>query len=451
MDHQNIQLEESALRKTTYTRSFHASINQYLSPAVWKQAHQAWHRPKEASRWSLHAVIWTLLSMAWNCGDSQEERFATARAGYVAAHQRDRRPGKSLAGFLAAVVRLPLCVFRALAEGVRQQIALRYVDRFRINGWLPVACDGTRLECPRSQELQKRLRDAGKSSSAPTLYLTTLVLLPLGLLWSWRLGKGTASEHYHLGWLRRTLPRRSLIVADAGFLGYDLFRAILQTPASFLVRLSSRAYLYTLEQVPLARFREGVVYYWPAHAQRLGLPPIKARLLRLGDVWLLTNILDRKQLSHKTALVIYRWRWRNEGLFNIYKNMLDKVKLQSRTVATAHREAESSLLALQLLTVLTADMSTYGAGGVLIYGSPRVVLLRLRAESLALLRLLGPRQFKDYQRMLAVVRAGPKNRISPRVRQEWPRRKNHKPPKPPKLRVLTDRLKSKMATVLQAA
>jgi hypothetical protein len=212
-----IHLEKSALTKTIATRSFLNSIPQYLSPAVWKQAHQAWPRPKEASRWSLPAVMWTLLNMAWNCGDSLEERFANARACYVAAHQRQRRPGKTLAGFLAAVVRLPLCVFRALAEGVRQQIALRNAERWRINGWLPFACDGTRLECPRSQQLQQRLGLAGKDGSAPEVYLTTLVLLPLGLLWSWRLGKGTASEHYHLRWLRRTLPRDALIVAELVF------------------------------------------------------------------------------------------------------------------------------------------------------------------------------------------------------------------------------------------
>jgi hypothetical protein len=439
------------LKKTVATRSFLNSIHQYLSPSVWKQAHQVWQRPKAASRWSLHAVIGTLLHMVWNGGDSLEERFASARACYVAAHQRERRPGQSLAGFLAAVVRLPLCVFRALAEGVRQQITLRYVDRLRLHGWLPVACDGTRLECPRTQQLQERLDQAGKAGSAPEVYLTTLVLLPLGLLWSWRLGKGTASEHYHLRWLRGTLPNDSLIVADAGFLGYDLFRAILQTPASFLVRLSSRAYLYTLQHVPLERFREGEVYYWPTNAQERGLPPIQARLLRLGNVWLMTNVMDKRKLSHRTALRVYAWRWRNEGLFDIYKNMLNKVKLQSRTVASVHREAESSLLALQLLMALTADASTRGGGGVLIYGSPRVVLLRLRGEGIALLRSLGPRQFADYQRMLAVVRAGPRDRHSSRVRQKWPRRKDHKPPKPPHLRVMTERLKNKMAKVLQAA
>ncbi len=393
--------------------------------------------------------------MAWSYGDSLEERFANARASYLAAHQRDRRPGKTLAGFLAAVIRLPLCVFRALAEGVRRQIALRYAASLRIGGWLPFACDGTRLECARSQQLQERLGQAGKPDSAPTVYLTTLVLLPLALLWSWRLGKGTASEHNHLRRLLGTLPERSLIVADAGFLGYDLFAAILRTPASFLVRLSSRAYLYTAEQVLLARFREGVVYYWPTHAQERGLPPIKARLLRVrgakSDVWLLTNILDRQQLSHKTAAQIYRWRWRNEGLFSIYKGMLDKVKLQGRTVATVHREAESSLLALQLLMALTAQTSALGNRSVLIYGSPRYVLLRLRAEEMGLLWRLGPRQFKGYQRMLAIVRTGPPDRRSAKVRQDWPRRKKHKAPKPPKLRVLSDTLKMKMAKVLQVA
>jgi hypothetical protein len=445
------------MRKTKCTRWGHRNLVQYLTPQVLKQGHQVWQPPKKASRWSLNAVIGTLLGMAWGCGDSQEERFATARAAYVAAHQHDERPGKTLAGFFAAVIRLPLCVFRALAEGVRQQIGLRYAESLRIGGWLPFACDGTRLECPRSQQLQERLGEAGKPDSAPTVYLTTLVLLPLALLWSWRLGKGTASEHDHLRHLLGTLPERSLIVADAGFLGFDLFRAILQPPASlsFLVRLSSRAYLYTAEQIQLSRFREGVVYYWPTHAQEKGLPPIKARLLRVRrskcDVWLLTNIMDRQQLSHKTAAKIYHWRWSNEGLFRIYKGMLQKVKLEGRTVAMVHREAESSLLALQLLLALTAEVSQSGRRDVVIYGSPRQVLLWLRGEATALLRTLGPRQFRDYQRMLATIRTGPRERRSPKVRQDWPRRKKHKAPKPPHLRVLTDTLKTKMANVLRAA
>ena len=43
-----------------------------------------------------------------------------ARAASVACHQRTRRPGTTLAGFLLAVARLPLCVLRRFRQGIRQ-------------------------------------------------------------------------------------------------------------------------------------------------------------------------------------------------------------------------------------------------------------------------------------------------------------------------------------------
>lgn len=434
-------------------RSLRDGLSHFLPPEVWKQAHQAYTSKSSPSRWTLHPLLWVMLTMSWISGDSQEEKFASARAAYVACHQRARRPGETLAGFLKALARVPMPVLRALARGVRARLAACFVDPLRINGFLPLACDGTRLACPRAEELQQRLGEAGKADSSPMVYLTTLVLLPLGLPWSWWLGKGTASEHDHLRHLLPTLPQRSLIIADAFYLGYELFQSILQAQASFLVRLSSRACVYTLEQVCLERFREGVVYYWPeTKARNKGLPPIKARMLRVrgpkGDVWLLTNVLDRKELSHKTAARLYRWRWRNEGLFRVYKRMLGKVKLQSRTVATVHREAEISVLALQLLMALAAEEIVSGKEIVVIMDSPRRMLLRLRGEITGLLRSLGPRQFAEYQRKLKVVRSQERLRSSAKVRQEWPRRKEHKPPKPPKIQVMDEALKAKMAKAL---
>jgi hypothetical protein len=338
----------------------------------------------------------------------------------------------------------------------------KFVEALRINGWLPIACDGSRLECPRSAELQRHLDEAGKPDSAPMVYLTALVLLPLGVLWSWRLGKGTAGEHDHLRRLLPTLPERSLIVADACYLGYDLFASILRARASFLVRMSSRAYLYLQEDVPQlqtgpqAEYHDGIVYWWPNEIRDAGGPPIVARLLRVQggqvDVWLLTNILDSQQLTHATAAQIYRWRWKNEGLFRDYKRMLKKMKLQSRTVKLVHREAEGSLLALQVLLAEAAVAVQRGHGTVLIMGSPRQMLLRLRSGMNALVRSLGPRQFAKYQRMLETVRSEERpNRTSLKVRQPWPRRKPHKPPGPPNLRVMDEALKAKLTTILNVA
>jgi hypothetical protein len=432
-------------------------LERFLPAEVWKRAHQA-HRPrKEPSRWRLTAVVWVLLGCAWCTGDSLEERFAASRAVFVACHQHDRRPGETFAGFLDALARLPMPVLRALAAGVRGQIRALFGGLLRVNGWMVFACDGSRLECPRSEELQARLGEAGKPGSAPSVYLSTLVLLPCAMLWAWQLGKGTASELDHLCRMLPTLPDRSLIVADAFYMGYDLFCSITQKPvaASFLVRLSSRAYLYTDESLPLERFREGLVWYWPGKARDAGLPPLRLRLLRVRgkkvDVWLLSNVLDRKELSHKLARQIYRWRWRNEGLFRLYKRQLNKMKLQSRTVAVVHREAEGSLLALQLLLAMAARVSQ-GEQAEIVMESPRRVLLRIRGRGEALRRTLGPRQFARYLRMLEQVRTGERpGRKSSKVRQKWPRRSDHKPPKPPKLRVLTDALKAEMRKLLRAA
>jgi hypothetical protein len=303
--------------------------------------------------------------------------------------------------------------------------------------------------------LQARLGEAGKPDSPPMTYASAVVTLPQGLLWSWRLGKGTASEHDHLRCLLGTLPARALIVADAFYQGYDLYAAILAAKGSFLVRLSSRSRLYTDHQVPLERFRQTLVYYWPEQAQNQAQPPLRLRVVRVrgpkADVWLLTNVLDPRELNHRQIAQLYRWRWRNEGLFRYYKRMLGKVKLQSRTVRLVHREAEGSLIALQLLLALTTPTQLQPGTRVVLddLESPRRILLRIRGGIAAQLRTLGPRQFAAYQEMLERVRSEQRLRTSSKVRQEWPRRKDHKPPKPPKLLKMEPAFKEKLTKRLQ--
>jgi hypothetical protein len=347
-------------------------------------------------------------------------------------------------------------LLRALARAVRQRLGAAFLDGLQVNGFVPVACDGTRLECPRSAPLQARLGQASRPGAPPFVYLTTLVLLPLGLPWSWRWGRGTASELEHLRQLLPTLPDQALLVADAYYLGYDLYRALLRAGASFLVRMSSRAHRYTLQERPLERFRQGQVYFWPQQAQKAGQPPLRLRLLRVGGhkapVWLLTNVLGRERLSRKTAGQMYRWRWRNAGLFRHYKRLLKKVKLSSRTVPLVHREGEGSRLALQLLLALAAQRYGRGRHAELVGDSPRQVLLRIRGDMMAWLRRLGPRQWAQYQRRLRVVRAGPRARGAPKLRQRWPcKGKRYQPPGPPQLRVLPDHLKAKFRKRLRAA
>lgn len=448
-------------------RTFLDCLRHFVSPAVWKQAHQAEirakgqlkpRRRKPSARWSVQPLVMTLVLMTWCTGDSQPEKFESAKAFYVATHGKRKRPGKTVQGFQKALSRLPMRVLRGIAAAVRSQITRTFGKQLWVHGFIPIGCDGSRLECPRAVELENHLGQAGKEDSAPTIWLTALVHLGMGIPWAWRWGKGTASERGHLIQLLALLPVGALLICDAGYVGFELAQAITKANVEFLIRMSSKATLYTETHVPLKRFREGIVYYWPDWAKEQNLPPVKVRLLRVRpkkgqgkhDVWLLTNVMDPKRLRLKTAAQFYRWRWGNEGLFRTYKHTLGKVKLHSRSVRMIHREAEGSMLALQLLLAQTAlAMKTHHVAPTAKI-SARKAILEVRREISITVALLGPRQHADFVRRLSGACCDQRKRTSSKVAREWPRRKPHKPPLPPRILTLTTKQKDLIGNHLPA-
>src|SRR5947209_14609702 len=141
------QSTRSRPRAAAVPQSFLECLGYFLTPQVWKQAQRAARRCR-ALRWQAQPLLFVLLVMTWCAGDSLPERFETARAFYVALHQRRRRPGKTCAGFEKALGKVPLPVLRALASGVRQRLVRVFAARFWVDGFIPLACDGSRVACP---------------------------------------------------------------------------------------------------------------------------------------------------------------------------------------------------------------------------------------------------------------------------------------------------------------
>jgi hypothetical protein len=410
---------------------------------VWKQAHQARTPHRRSARWKTQALVLVLLTTTWCCGDSAAERFETAKAVCVALVPKRKRPGKTVQGFQKALAKLPMSVLRAVGQGIRRALPRLLEDQWLVHGFVPLGCDGSRLECPRSAERERRLGQAGKERSAPTLWVTALVHVRLGVPWAWRWGQGNASERAHLIQLVRQLPQAALVIADAGYVGFDLARTLAAAEVAFLIRLSSVVTLYTEQDVAAsAHFREGAVYYWPPRQR--GLPPLPVRLIRVRgkkksqDVWLMTNVMDRQRLSHAWAGQFYRWRWESEGLFRTYKRTLAKVKLGSRSVRLVHREAEGSMLATQLLLAQGAwGLRSVAAGAC----SARKVLLAVRREIAA---LSAPQRGVCFGRCLSTVRRERRQRTSPKARRPWPRPRPTTPPRPPRILKLTAKEKRAM-------
>lgn len=440
-------------RRRKRAKSLSGSMREFLTPAVFKQVRNAAKRRKRP-RWDLHPLLYVLLLTTYCGGDSLPEKFEAARGFYVVCCSKRKRPGTSFAGFDKAVAKLPMPVLRALATAIRGRLETIFGDRWKVGDFIPFGCDGTRQTCPRTEELERRLGTFGKEGSPPMIWNTSIVHLTLGFPFCWRLGKGgKASERSHLIHMLRWLPAAALIVADAGYVGYDVVATMIARNVFFLIRMSSMATFYTESNEPLDEFREGIVYYWPKTRQNEGKPPLRGRLMRIHssrhkmDVWLFTNVEDPKQLSLEMAGTCYRWRWENEGFFRTYKRTLKKVVLMSRTIRLVHREAEASMIATQLLLCQGAmAMPAPPKGSLPAMCSPRGILLEARRDISARKEPKEP-----FGERIRRAQRDRRDRSSAKQKREWPRRKAHTPPHPPILLSLTKAQKIKIHEHLQAA
>jgi hypothetical protein len=117
-------------------------------------------------------------------------------------------------------------------------------------------------------------------------------------------------------------------------------------------------------------------------------------------------------------------------------------------VRLVHREAEVSLLALQILLAhadltLRSEKAIKGEPAI----SPRKVLLAIRRE----LKGSEKRRVPSYHERLKGCGVACRHQTSFKARRVWPCRKPHEPPKPPILLTLTDEQKALLDQHLGAA
>jgi hypothetical protein len=258
-------------------------------------------------------------------------------------------------------------------------------DNFRIGRWLVLAIDGSRLKVPRTLKNQQRFckpkktkaRKKSKSqkcgkrtksltrkrtrknprAEGPLVWLTMIWHVGQRLPWCWKIGPAYSSERHHVMELleEQKFPENTLFCADGGFIGYDFWRAIQDQDQHFLIRVGGNVRL--LKSLGYVRERNGIVYCWPNQAMRKKQLPMVLRLLqfkgaRNENVYLVTNVLKEKSLTHCQAGKIYRQRWGIEIQFRSLKQTFGRTKLRSRTPGRAMVELEWSLIGLWMIQLL---------------------------------------------------------------------------------------------------
>ena len=220
-------------------------------------------------------------------------------------------------------------------------------------------CGKTKANRGRRGKQWRRARRQSKESIAkrtnsPQMWLTLFWHVGTGLPWAWRTGPSDSSERQHLQEMLGELPENSLITADAGFVGYDFWCAVMDAGHSFVIRAGANVRL--LKRLGFAREYDNTVYLWPDVMAKKGMSPLVLRAVWVHTgkhpMCLLTNVLSKTRLSDEQIVKIYKARWGVELFFRTFKQTFGRRKLRSHSAENAQLELDWSLLGLWAICLL---------------------------------------------------------------------------------------------------
>jgi IS4 transposase len=323
--------------------------------------------------WSPLQLAATAILWAWSDEPTLGERFFAARRIAEHLYQPQREFATSSQAFLKMLVRWTTALVSVLQAALRKRMRQTLAASWMIDGFVVFGVDGSRVEVPRTRsheavngfarnkqgrKLKRKRRKKPrttahtKKANTPAMWLTLLWHVATGLPWAWRIGPTGSSEREHWRQMLGELPAGALIAADAGFVGYEILRAVIDSQRNVLVRVGSHVRL--LKKLGWAKESAGTVYLWPERAAQKNEPPLVLRLvMAVGGkhpVYLLTNVAQSR-LSDAQVIDVYRRRWGIELFFRHLKQTFERRKLRSTSAENARVELEWSLLGLGCLAL----------------------------------------------------------------------------------------------------
>lgn len=392
-------------------------------------------------RWTDRLLVIVAILMSWSMAASQQDAFAEARDVAVRLYSSRRRPGRTLTGFLKAWTKRTAGVLAVVVRALQRASLEAAGVHWRVGLWVVMGVDGTRVECPRTLANEQAFGCAGKDKTTPQQFLTLIFHVATGLLWDWRRGRGDEAERTQAREMLVGLPDRTLLLADAGFTGYDLLGQIQSLGHDFIVRVGRNVHL--LRDVKVNK-RANRVYLWPQG--RRTEAPRQLRLVKVRQakrrMYLLTSVLDASVLSDDQICDLYRQRWGIEVTYRSLKQTMGKRKLRSDSPAAAQAELDWAMVGLWLLGLMAVRAN--GGGGV-----PWSVARSLRAVRTAM-RSVGRvvRHAGLTGDLRRAVRDGYRRR-GVKAARNWPRKKTERPPGPPHIRMMTEAERRKMQRLVR--
>lgn len=274
-------------------------------------------------------------------------------------------------GFMGALTNyghifVPLMILR-----IQHQIQKVGGAIWEISGFVPIAFDGSRDSAARTRSNEKELSSsklkekqaAAKSKTVidpkPQVWITLMWHMGLRLPWNWRLGPSDSSERGHVRDMveNDNFPENTLFVGDAGFVGFDFWRLMIDQGYDFMVRVGSNVKLIG-ETFDYRLAGGGEVLCWP-NGKQDKQPPLRLRLVQVtignAEVYLLTSVLSSERLSVETMADLYKKRWGIEIEFRGLKQTLNNQKLRCHNVDRVYTELHWSIIAMSVAELLAVE------------------------------------------------------------------------------------------------
>lgn len=323
--------------------------------------------------WTPVALFWMAILWSWSPLPHVTDAFVEAHARCRALGLEVHNTYQGMMGALVASSRPMLDVVWGVLHARMEQIG---GEHWRIGGWVLIAFDGSRSSAPRTKSAERafcapnfgrgrtakyrnKLRKAKKRSQRsknppqpqePQLWITMMWHMGLRLPWMWKLGPSNSSERAHVIEMLESghFPFSTLFCGDAGFVGYPLWSAILERGHQFLVRVGAN--VSVLAEHGCRIDTDGSVICWPEAVMKAGGKPLRLRLTRVKikntTMWMMTSVLDPKELSRAEIARYYRMRWGVEVEFRGLKQTLDRGELRCRNDKRLLAELDWSILGM---------------------------------------------------------------------------------------------------------
>ena len=319
----------------------------------------------KAEEVAVQALIWSWLE-AKNVTDAFDESLDICR------ELKLKHIAQTYNSFMNALTRYHQMFSNTLRDQF-QSLAEKSGGRFfRTDGWTLIAFDGSRATAPRSKANEKafcapnygksahaknRDKESKSQPPAPQTWITLFWHMELRLPWTWRLGPSNSSERDHVKEIlaEEEFSENTLFCGDAGFIGYPIWNSILKAGGDFLIRVGGNAKLLR-EQADVKQLDNGLVLCWPKERMKSGDPPLRLRLVQVTvgktKMWMLTNIVNRRQLTKKQIVRFYKMRWGIEVEFRGLKETLNKRKLRCRNSDRLLAELDWAIRAMAIAELL---------------------------------------------------------------------------------------------------